>query len=444
MDARQLSIEKKEKEMSDVKKAIENITYFSKKYPEEDFRVISEHPREVLPYLRDAVDYAVSKGADLEDGYELYFYALFFLGQFKDTESFERIIALLSLPAEVVDGLLGDVLAEGLGDILYHTYNGNLPLLKDSIRNRKIQVYARLAMLDVMGQIYLDGALDKEEWLCFLKRVLADSEEDDYELLTLLPSIICECHLIEMLPDIQTLYREDLIDEWLYGDFDSCVDMMFDYEYYGKRLCKPSISVESLRCWAMFQEDEEEREESEEKWDKVFREYEEECEKASGSRKIGRNDSCPCGSGKKYKHCCLVKDRGQVESLREQRRWLKSYPKLGEERVEGRIYLEDYFDSESIEIDKQIYLALHHRAIPVWEERKQDQSAIDARNRAYLWNAFCKFEEKMQEEELKTAAEYDEKFGIHYECRDWLGRLLGLLEENGEEEKCAAVAAYID
>jgi uncharacterized protein YecA (UPF0149 family) len=22
--------------------------------------------------------------------------------------------------------------------------------------------------------------------------------------------------------------------------------------------------------------------------------------------KIGRNESCPCGSGKKYKHCCLM------------------------------------------------------------------------------------------------------------------------------------------
>jgi tetratricopeptide (TPR) repeat protein len=24
---------------------------------------------------------------------------------------------------------------------------------------------------------------------------------------------------------------------------------------------------------------------------------------------MGRNDPCPCGSGKKYKHCCLDKDR---------------------------------------------------------------------------------------------------------------------------------------
>ncbi|HWA10057.1 MAG TPA: YchJ family metal-binding protein [Opitutaceae bacterium] len=27
----------------------------------------------------------------------------------------------------------------------------------------------------------------------------------------------------------------------------------------------------------------------------------------SAAPKVGRNDPCPCGSGKKYKHCCLLK-----------------------------------------------------------------------------------------------------------------------------------------
>ena len=27
--------------------------------------------------------------------------------------------------------------------------------------------------------------------------------------------------------------------------------------------------------------------------------------------KVGRNDPCPCGSGKKYKNCCLDKDLAQ-------------------------------------------------------------------------------------------------------------------------------------
>ena len=29
---------------------------------------------------------------------------------------------------------------------------------------------------------------------------------------------------------------------------------------------------------------------------------------ASPQSKVGRNDPCPCGSGKKYKKCCLVAD----------------------------------------------------------------------------------------------------------------------------------------
>lgn len=29
------------------------------------------------------------------------------------------------------------------------------------------------------------------------------------------------------------------------------------------------------------------------------------------SAKVGRNDPCPCGSGKKYKNCCLSQKAGQ-------------------------------------------------------------------------------------------------------------------------------------
>jgi preprotein translocase subunit SecA len=29
------------------------------------------------------------------------------------------------------------------------------------------------------------------------------------------------------------------------------------------------------------------------------------------SEKVGRNEPCPCGSGKKYKKCCLLKEETQ-------------------------------------------------------------------------------------------------------------------------------------
>lgn len=31
---------------------------------------------------------------------------------------------------------------------------------------------------------------------------------------------------------------------------------------------------------------------------------------------LGRNDPCHCGSGKKYKHCCLVKDEDAARRAR--------------------------------------------------------------------------------------------------------------------------------
>ena len=34
----------------------------------------------------------------------------------------------------------------------------------------------------------------------------------------------------------------------------------------------------------------------------------------TGSAKVGRNDSCPCGSGSKFKRCCLGR---RVESKRQ-------------------------------------------------------------------------------------------------------------------------------
>jgi len=36
--------------------------------------------------------------------------------------------------------------------------------------------------------------------------------------------------------------------------------------------------------------------------------------------KVGRNDACPCGSGKKYKHCCLT-----VQPLSEESRWRRQH-----------------------------------------------------------------------------------------------------------------------
>ena len=44
---------------------------------------------------------------------------------------------------------------------------------------------------------------------------------------------------------------------------------------------------------------------SKEKRDEIFAQYKHDV--IAHSDKIGRNDPCPCGSGKKYKNCCMKK-----------------------------------------------------------------------------------------------------------------------------------------
>ncbi len=36
----------------------------------------------------------------------------------------------------------------------------------------------------------------------------------------------------------------------------------------------------------------------------------------TGTKRPGRNETCHCGSGKKYKHCCLAKDEEAERAAR--------------------------------------------------------------------------------------------------------------------------------
>lgn len=86
-----------------ITKAIEEITYLTDYFPEKAFQVIMANKEEAIPYLREAVEYALCKRKELEDGYQLHFYALFLLGQFQDRESFAKIVEFVSLPGDDVE-----------------------------------------------------------------------------------------------------------------------------------------------------------------------------------------------------------------------------------------------------------------------------------------------------------------------------------------------------
>jgi uncharacterized protein YecA (UPF0149 family) len=78
-------------------------------------------------------------------------------------------------------------------------------------------------------------------------------------------------------------------------DDDTEIDLDIDYEklYYNMRDAKASWLFK-LSSWKNVLD--------ENQTAQIAREYRE--ANIAHSNKVGRNDPCPCGSGKKYKNCC--------------------------------------------------------------------------------------------------------------------------------------------
>ena len=78
--------------MKKLQTAIEAITRRSKKFPQEEFEIICANRAEAIPCLRSAVEKAIAEGEDLDEDYQLHFYAMFLLAQFQDRDFFPKMI----------------------------------------------------------------------------------------------------------------------------------------------------------------------------------------------------------------------------------------------------------------------------------------------------------------------------------------------------------------
>jgi tetratricopeptide (TPR) repeat protein len=63
--------------------------------------------------------------------------------------------------------------------------------------------------------------------------------------------------------------------------------------------------------------------------------------------KIGRNEPCPCGSGRKYKHCCLQKDQDAEHAALAARR-----AELDAQRANHDARIRDYRSGLTHEVDE--------------------------------------------------------------------------------------------
>lgn len=249
-------------------------------------------------------------------------YAVTLLSHFREKRAHTLIAQVFALDPEVTDELWGDMITEDLAALLYSTYPGSPEIIQKLILNKNADSYVRSSAAESLAYCVAGKLLDRHDVLEFLSGLfngneVADEEGDFYSHIA---CVIRDLHPGEHMDLIRDAFARglispDIVDEENFNETTatSIEDCMAKIQRHIE-LRLPKDVHRRLEWWAAFHEDTDDEDDNDEffddEYDRLWAKAWPELYGAStpivrSEPKIGRNDPCPCGSGKKYKKCCL-------------------------------------------------------------------------------------------------------------------------------------------
>ncbi len=285
--------------------------------PEDAIRYAQSHREQITPRLIQAIRDATARAAagDIPEG-NAHFFALFLLTEFQAKEALPAILDAISLPGGLPHDLFGDAITSDLCSILA-ALAGDTPEVFDALmQNRSLNEYVRWGAADALMYLVRDGRMTRNEAVERLRSHLRTAIANrDAEAVGPLVIVLDPYSPHEALSDIQEAFRLGLVDDGMIGVEEIEESVSKGDSYFQRSLdnCRPTgikDTVEALRHWATFLDEPELDLAPDFEW----LESEEDYVSADApvrlapirntQPRVGRNDPCPCGSGKKYKKCC--------------------------------------------------------------------------------------------------------------------------------------------
>jgi hypothetical protein len=259
----------------------------------------------VEPLLR-AIERALADPAGLPQGEGMLFsYATYLLAKWRETRAYPLMIRWLSLPGENAFEIGGDTVTEDGGRILASTFDGDFEPIKSLILNRHANEYCRGQAVKAMALLAAWGEVQREvveEYFLWLAR--EGLERDCSNVWNNLASSAADIEALQVFPELRRAYDEGLIERGFMTP--STLDEV-EARPRGKwieryRSWYPPISdvAEATSWWQCFSRPD--LKSTAHQLGDLAREHTN--LQSRQSQKTGRNDPCPCGSGKKYKKCC--------------------------------------------------------------------------------------------------------------------------------------------
>jgi hypothetical protein len=289
---------------------LQPLEFLTRPFPREAVAAALARRQESIPHLLHAIEWADQHPDEANDArppYMLHLFALFLLAQFRETRAYPLIVRLARNPE--FETLTGTVATENLRQILASVCGGDMEPIERLIEDPEVDEWVRGAAVGALGVLLHTGAKPRDAISAYLGQLCAGRlEREPNHVWDCVVEVCTDFGMSEHLEEIRRLYREEIADPFV----DALEDLEREialppgqstrvrwdrYELIDDTLAE----MERWHCFDPAATDEDELSEldllaaaDELPGTPIVRE----------APKIGRNDQCPCGSGKKYKKCC--------------------------------------------------------------------------------------------------------------------------------------------
>ena len=297
--------------MMTVAEILKRLEPYTGKFPKKAMRAAIEQREAITPELLRVLETVAENPAEFakRQNYMVHLFGMFLLAQFRETRAYPILVKIFSAPGETPFDLAGDTVTEGLAQIFASVYDGNPAPLQGLVESEEVNEYVRSAALNTFLVLEKTGVLPRETVLDYLRSLFQGrlQRTPSYAWSSLV-CLVADLPAPELLPEVRQAYHDDLVDTGVAHLEDIEQDATGSEGPLSERLYLITDAIAEMEWWASFHPEPPRSAmppmpalklpPPREPFSYVppmpqVREP-----------KIGRNEPCPCGSGKKYKKCC--------------------------------------------------------------------------------------------------------------------------------------------
>lgn len=266
---------------------------------------------ELTPRFIEELDsWVESPQAALAGDGSLGIHALHLLARWREAAAWPVARRLFSLPGETTHDLLGDIVTEDGSILLAMLAGGRRGELQEMIEDTSLNEYVRGACLDALTCNVAWGEWPRAELLAYIRALLTGrlrEQPENEHVLGCVVSAVCDLEAWELRPEVEAVFTRGSVDEGF-------IDLKFFREvqegkYPGQweHFCERHARIEDVAAETQWLDNpppppkpsglETPPPGFDENGYDAPRPY-------IAPPKVGRNDPCPCGSGRKFKKCC--------------------------------------------------------------------------------------------------------------------------------------------